>query len=61
VTAAPGGRSVFHWGEMLDLPLGAAGRVGWPVVRPAFVAGVKLSLRRFAEFCMSYGSGDRSS
>jgi hypothetical protein len=60
VTAAPGGQSVFHWGEKLDLPLGAAGRVGWPVVRPAFVAGVKLSLRRFARFCVSY-ERDRAS
>ena len=65
VTAAPGGGSVFHWAEMLDLPLGALGRFGWPVVRPAFVGGVKLSLRRFAEFCATYGGatngeGDRT-
>jgi len=57
VSAAPGGGSVFHWAEMLDLPLGAVGRIGWPVVRPAFVGGVKLSLRRFAEFCATYPGG----
>jgi hypothetical protein len=54
VTATDGGRSVFHWGELLDLPLGAAGRLGWPAVRPAFVGGVRLSLRRFARFCSTY-------
>jgi hypothetical protein len=54
VTAGASGGSVFHWAEMLDLPLGAVGRLGWPAVRPAFVGGVKLSLRRFAEFCATY-------
>jgi hypothetical protein len=53
VSEAAGG-SVFHWGEQLDLPLGAVGRAGWPVVRPAFVGGVRLSLRRFARFCAGY-------
>jgi hypothetical protein len=58
VTAAQRGRSVFHWGELLDLPLGAVGRLGWPAVRPAFVGGVRLSLRRFARFCTEYaGAG----
>lgn len=49
-----GGGSVFHWAEQLDLPFGAVGRAGWPLVRPAFVGGVRLSLRRFAEFCAGY-------
>jgi hypothetical protein len=56
VSAGANGGSVFHWAEMLDLPLGGVGRVGWPLVRPAFVGGVKLSLRRFADFCAAYGS-----
>ena len=44
------GRSVFVWREDLDLPLGALGRLGWPLVRPVFAYGVQLSLRRFARW-----------
>ncbi|WP_300010201.1 SRPBCC family protein [Pseudonocardia sp.] len=44
-------RSRFLWSELLDLPLGALGRVGWPLVRPAFRAGVAHSLRRMAQQC----------
>jgi hypothetical protein len=46
--------STFVWTEVLDLPLGALGRLGWPVVRPAMRAGVRLSLRRFAEFARTH-------
>jgi hypothetical protein len=45
-----GGGSTFVWTEGLDLPLGVLGRVGWPLVRPVMAAGVRVSLRRFAEF-----------
>ena len=45
-----GGRSRFVWSEDLELPLGAVGRAGWPLVRPAFVAGLRRSLKRFAEW-----------
>jgi hypothetical protein len=48
VLALPEGRSRFVWSEDLDLPLGLLGRIGWPIVRPAFVAGVRRSLRSFA-------------
>jgi hypothetical protein len=41
-------RSRFVWTERLQLPLGWAGRLGWPLVRPAMVAGVRLSLKRLA-------------
>jgi hypothetical protein len=41
-------RSRFSWREDIDLPLGRLGRAGWVLVRPFFVYGVKLSLRRFA-------------
>jgi hypothetical protein len=41
-------RSAFVWSESLDLPLGVLGRLGWPLVRPLFVRGVRLSLDRFA-------------
>lgn len=47
VRERPGG-STFVWSEELDLPLGAVGRLGFRVVRPVFVAGLRLSLRRFA-------------
>jgi hypothetical protein len=45
VVPLPRGRSRFVWIEDLDLPLGAVGRAGWPLVRPAFAAGVRSSLR----------------
>lgn len=48
VVALPGGRARMVWTEELDLPLGTVGRLGWPLVRPAFVAGVQRSLRAFA-------------
>jgi uncharacterized protein YndB with AHSA1/START domain len=44
------GGSTFVWTEDLDLPLGALGRAGWPLVRPVMAAGVRFSLRRFAAF-----------
>lgn len=45
-----GDTSEFVWSEVLDLPLGVVGRLGWPLVRPAFAAGVKHSLRKFARW-----------
>jgi len=42
--------SRFVWREDLELPLGLLGRLGWPLVRPAFAFGVRLSLRRFARW-----------
>lgn len=41
-------RSRLLWSELLDLPLG---RAGWPLVRPAFRAGVVHSLRKLARLC----------
>ncbi|RZT84070.1 polyketide cyclase/dehydrase/lipid transport protein [Pseudonocardia sediminis] len=41
-------RSRFLWTELLDVPFGALGRAGWPLVRPAFRAGVASSLRKMA-------------
>ena len=49
-----GGGSTFVWTEGLDLPLGVLGRLGWPLVEPAFAAGVRLSLRRFATYAAAY-------
>jgi Polyketide cyclase / dehydrase and lipid transport len=50
-------RSRFLWSELLDLPLGGLGRVGWRVVRPLFRAGVELSLRRMARRCEAEHGG----
>ena len=44
-------RARFLWTELLDLPLGPLGRLGWPMVRPAFRAGVEQSLRKMARSC----------
>lgn len=50
VEPGDGGASVFVWREDLELPLGGLGRAGWPLIRPLFAAGVRLSLRRFARW-----------
>lgn len=47
VVALPNGRSRFVWSEDLVLPLGVLGRIGWPIVRPAFAYGVQRSLNEF--------------
>ena len=49
VVELPGDRSRVIWSERLDLPLGALGRLGWPLVRPLVVAGLTWSLRRLAK------------
>jgi hypothetical protein len=45
-----GDGSRFVWREDLELPLGLLGRLGWPLVRPLFAFGVRLSLKRFARW-----------
>lgn len=42
--------SRFSWGEVLELPLGALGRLGFPLVRPFAAWGLRASLRRFASW-----------
>jgi hypothetical protein len=49
VEPRPGG-STFVWSEELELPLGALGRAGWPLVKPFAAAGILLSLKRFARW-----------
>ncbi|GAA5168884.1 MULTISPECIES: SRPBCC family protein [Amycolatopsis] len=49
--------STCVWTESLDIPFGLLGRLGWPVVRPAFGIGVHRSLKRFAEFAADYTMG----
>jgi hypothetical protein len=52
----PRGRdaATFEWTEQLELPLGVLGEWGWPLVRPVFGWGLRLSLHRFADFCRTY-------
>lgn len=52
-------RSTFVWAEHLVLPFGFVGKLGWPMARPAFVLGMRYSLRRFARFAESYSVEER--
>jgi uncharacterized protein YndB with AHSA1/START domain len=54
VTPMAGGGSLVHWVERLELPFGLAGQLGWPVLRPLFIAGLRWSLHRLARFCANY-------
>jgi hypothetical protein len=44
-------RCRFTFTELIDLPLGALGRLGWPLARPVLKAGFDASLRRMADRC----------
>ena len=48
VFSLPGDRSRVVWSEQLDLPLGRLGQLGWPLAKPALVAGVRASLTKLA-------------
>lgn len=48
VLSLPSDRSRLVWSEQLVLPLGWAGRLGFPLVAPVFAAGVNASLRKLA-------------
>jgi hypothetical protein len=50
-------RSRVVWSEWVDLPFGAIGRLGWPVVKVVVGAGLRLSLRRLARYVESGGAG----
>ena len=45
------GRARFLWSELLDLPLGVVGALGWRVVEPVFRVGLARSLRKMARRC----------
>jgi uncharacterized protein YndB with AHSA1/START domain len=49
-----GGRSTFVWSEQVEPPVGAVGRLGWPLAEPVVRAAYRASLRRFAEFARTY-------
>ena len=53
VRERPGG-STFVWSELLDLPLGAVGRLGFRLVRPAVRWGLRRSLLRFAGWAVHH-------
>ncbi len=57
VAELPGQRSRFTWAEWLDLPLGVLGQAGFLMVRPLFAAGVRFSLRRFADWVVRREAG----
>lgn len=44
-------RCRFTFTELVDLPLGTLGRLGWPLARPVVKAGFDVSLRRMAKRC----------
>ena len=48
------GGSTFVWTEDLDLPFGAAGVLGFRLVRPLIGYGLRLSMRRFAAWAPEY-------
>jgi carbon monoxide dehydrogenase subunit G len=45
----PGGRCRVTWSELIDLPLGPAGRVGWIAIGPAARAMLRTALHRLAK------------
>lgn len=48
VVAVNAERSRVVWLEVVALPLGVVGRLGWPIARPLTAWGIGRSLRRFA-------------
>jgi carbon monoxide dehydrogenase subunit G len=49
VVATSDSTSKFIWSEDLDLPLGVIGKVGFTIVKPGFIYGVRKSLEKFAD------------
>jgi hypothetical protein len=49
VIATSESTSKFIWSEDLDLPLGLLGKIGFTLVKPGFVYGVRKSLEKFAD------------
>ncbi|MGK5110926.1 MULTISPECIES: SRPBCC family protein [unclassified Geodermatophilus] len=54
VVTPRGEHATLEWTERLYLPFGVLGRLGWPLVRPVMVIGVRRSLRRFAAFAATH-------
>jgi len=51
-------RARFTWGEVLDLPFGLLGRLGFALLRPGVAWGVRLSLRRFASWVPQWAAAN---
>ena len=49
-----GAGATVVWTEELDLPLGALGRFGWPLVKPGAALALRLGLSRFRDFARRY-------
>jgi hypothetical protein len=50
-------RCVFVWAEEFTAPFGPVGTIGWVLVKPAFAAALRRSMRTFAEFAENYEVG----
>lgn len=61
VTPLGPARCRFTFTELIDLPLGAVGRLGWPLARPLIRAGFDASLRRMADRVATAHRNGRSS
>lgn len=42
-------KSKFYWSEDLEIPLGKIGLIGFGLLKPFFIYGVKVSLQKFAK------------
>ena len=51
-----GQHSTFVWTERLELPYGLLGQVGWALVRPFALVGIRSSLKRFARFAHTFSA-----
>ncbi|HYH24592.1 MAG TPA: SRPBCC family protein, partial [Blastococcus sp.] len=49
-----GEHSTFVWTERLYLPYGLLGVIGWVLVKPFALLGIRWSLRRFAAFARTF-------
>lgn len=52
-TPLAGDRTQLVWHEWFQLPVGAAGRVAWPLLWPGSKLGLNYALRRFARLVES--------
>lgn len=46
--------SRFTWTEVVEVPLGVVGRLGWPLAKLPTERGLRLSLKRFRDFVVAY-------
>jgi hypothetical protein len=51
----------FTWREVLELPMGTLGRLGFPLVRPVVTWGLRVSLNRFASWVPRWATAQQGS